>query len=176
MAESLRLGLCQLWNAISKINSSLYSIITDGLGSDSKPVKNIFTKKIKIGTNSILIDDRKIDFKTTGRRIDDKFIGDDEKPFAIIHGKEVRSSRVGTLLNPVDSMVINKIDTKKIISPDIEGELKGNSSTSSGINYIGEKEPTDSKDGDFWIDTSLEDPELKIRYLEKWRVVVVLGR
>ena len=123
-----------------------------------------------------MIDNNKIRFNTTDRKIDDKLIGDDEKPFEIIHGKEIRSSRVGTLLNPVESMVAKKIDTEKIISPDIEGELNGNSSTSSGINYISEQEPINPKDGDFWIDTSLEDPELKIRYLARWRLIVVLRR
>ena len=56
-----------------------------------------------------------------------------------------------------------------MISPNFEGELTVNSSTASGIRYISNDEPSDPKEGDFWLDST--DKKLKVRFELEWKEI-----
>ena len=174
--------LNDLWKAITDIKNSIWDIKNDGIGTEKKPVNDIFTKRIKVGRNSIRIDEKNINFESEGTKISGKKVGEEENPFDELHSLEVHASKVGTDSSPVDRIRVqdSKIDTissteivsDKIISPNFEGELTGNSSTTSGIKYIGEDEPTDPKDGDFWLDISeTNNKKLKFRLTEQWKEI-----
>ena len=171
--------LNDLWNAITDIKNSIWDIKNDGIGTEKKPVNDIFTKRIKVGKSSIRIDEKKINFESEGTKISGKKVGEEENPFDELHSLEVHASKVGTDLSPVERIRVqdSKIDTissteiisDKIISPNNEGELTGNSSTAFGIKYISENEPTDPKEGNFWLD--LTDRKLKFRFELEWKEI-----
>lgn len=174
--------LNDLWKAITDIKNSIWDIKNDGIGTEKKPVNDIFTKRIKVGKSSIRIDERNINFDSEGTKISGKRVGEEENPFDELHSLEVHASRVGTDLSPVeriraqdskiDTIVSTEIISDKIISPNFEGELTGNSSTASGVRYISSDEPSDPKEGDFWLDISNElDKKLKIRLDLLWKEI-----
>ena len=66
-------------------------------------------------------------------------------------------------------MISLEIISDKIISPNFEGELTGNSSTASGIRYISTVQPSDPKEGDFWLDSL--NKKLKIRLELEWKEI-----
>jgi hypothetical protein len=174
--------LNDLWKAITDIKNSIWDIKNDGIGTEKKPVNDIFTKRIKVGKNSIRIDERNINFESKGTKISGKRVGEEENPFDELHSLEVHASRVGTELSPVDkirskeseidAMISLEIISDKIISPNFEGELTGNSSTASGIRYISTVQPSDPKEGDFWLDIAdPQDKKLKIRLELEWKEI-----
>ena len=117
--------------------------------------------------------------KIKERKYLEKRVGEEENPFDELHSLEVHASKVGTDLSPVERIRVqdSKIDTissteiisDKIISPNFEGELTGNSSTAYGVRYISTDAPSDPKEGDFWLD--LTDRKLKIRFDLEWKEI-----
>lgn len=189
--------LNDLWNAITDIKNSIWDIKNDGIGTEKKPVNDIFTKRIKVGKSSIRIDEKKINFESKGTKISGKKVGEEENPFDELHSLEVHASKVGTESSKVDEVHASKVGTDlspverirvqdskidtissteiisdKIISPNFEGELTGNSSTAFGIKYISENEPTNPKEGDFWLDISqTNNKKLKFRFELEWKEI-----
>ena len=183
--------LNDLWKAITDIKNSIWDIKNDGIGTEKKPVNDIFTKRIKVGKSSIRIDERNINFDSEGTKISGRRIGDELKPFDELHGVEVHASRVGTDLSKVDEVHASKVGTElskvdevhaskvgtelskvdEVHAVSLEGELTGNASTSSGINYISRNEqpPSSPKEGDFWLD--ITQRKLKIRFENEWKEI-----
>jgi len=154
--------LNDLWKAITDIKNSIWDIKNDGIGTEKKPVNDIFTKRIKVGRNSIRIDEKNINFESEGTKISGKRVGEEENPFDELHSLEVHATRVGTELSKVD----------KVHAVSLEGELTGNSSTASGVRYISADEPSNFKEGDFWLDINNElDKKLKIRFENEWKEI-----
>ena len=186
-----------LWKAITDIKNSIWEIKNYGIGTERIPVNDIFTKRIKVGKSSIRIDEKKINFESKGTKISGKKVGEEENPFDELHSLEVHASKVGTESSKVDEVHASKVGTDlspverirvqdskidtissteiisdKIISLNFEGELTGNSSTASGVRYISADEPSNFKEGDFWLDiANPEDKKLKIRFDTVWKEI-----
>ena len=156
--------LNEIWMSITDIKNSIWKIKNDGIGTERNPVDDIFTKRIKVGKSSIRIDERNINFDSEGTKISGKRVGEEENPFDELHSLEVHASKVGTELSKVD----------EVHAVSLEGELTGNASTSSGINYISRNEqpPSSPKEGDFWLD--ITQRKLKIYFESSWKDVASL--
>lgn len=106
--------LNEIWKVITDIKNSLWKIKNDGIGTEKIPVTDIFTKRIKVGRNSIRIDEKNINFESEGTKISGRRIGDEVKPFEEIHSSNIYAEKVGTLAKPVQSIVSELIGVKGI--------------------------------------------------------------
>lgn len=93
-----------------------------GIGTLKNPVNDIFTKRIKIGEDSIRIDGDEINFDNSGRKITSSQIGTQEKPFETIYVKKIDAD------NEVDNFTVDGYLTVKG-----ETTLGTNSSTDTTV-------------------------------------------
>ena len=101
----------EICNTIDRIQyevSKIVGLITyTGIGTLKNPVNNIYTKRIKIGENSIRIDNNEINFDNSGRKITSTEIGTQDKPFETIYVKKIDAD------NEIDNFTVEGYLTVK---------------------------------------------------------------
>ena len=100
--------LCNTIDRLQYELSKIVSLVTySGIGTLKNPVNDIYTKRIKIGQDSIRIDGDEINFDNSGRKITSTEIGTQEKPFETIYVKKIDAD------NEVDNFTVDGYLTVK---------------------------------------------------------------
>ena len=146
---------------MNTIHSS--EIYAEKVGTLEKPVQSVVSDLI--GVKEIGVETKMVA----------KLIEVDEIASGGIVTDEIESDLITAAeIKVIEGAVV--IESKNIIAENVTADnFNGVATKSSGINYISNTEPSNPKEGDFWLDTSsLLNPVLKIRYGLQWKTVANL--
>ena len=139
-----------LCNRIEKLQYEIMriqsSVNRNGIGTPSKPVNDIYTKNLKVGENSIVMNGTSILFEDVGTKITGTSIGTQSTPFETIYAKKIDVD------NEVDNFTVDgylivkgetTLGTDTTTNTTVKGDLtvQGNQTI-----FTSELNPTDPSD------------------------------